>query len=247
MRLKFYLRGIGIGIIVTAIILHFTLGSSGQEMSDEQIKQRALELGMIENTVLKTDKDTSVSADAANASDKPVNVTSVSSNTTDNNKPENSNTENSKTENSNTENSKDKDSKTEVAKADDTKTDDSKIDDTKTDAAKTDDLKSDDSKTDTAKTDTVSANNSTTDDEKDKTSSVSGNQASTVSIVIYAGDGSFAAAKRAYDAGLVDSAAEFDMFLCQNGYDKKLTVGDHKVPVGASEEEIAKILTSATR
>ena len=58
MKLKFYLRGIGLGIIVTALVLHFTLASSDSAMSDEQIKQRAMELGMIENTVPNISKNT---------------------------------------------------------------------------------------------------------------------------------------------------------------------------------------------
>ena len=51
MKIRYYLRGLGLGILVTAIF--FLVGdSSGKTMSDEQIKARAKELGMIESTVL---------------------------------------------------------------------------------------------------------------------------------------------------------------------------------------------------
>ena len=51
MKMRYYLRGLGLGILVTAIF--FLVGdSSGKTMSDEQIKARAKELGMIESTVL---------------------------------------------------------------------------------------------------------------------------------------------------------------------------------------------------
>ena len=49
MKLRPYLRGLGIGIIVTAIILHFSLKTAnGAPMTDSEIKARAAELGMIE-------------------------------------------------------------------------------------------------------------------------------------------------------------------------------------------------------
>lgn len=51
MKIRYYLRGLGLGILFTAVF--FLLGGdSKQTMSDEMIKERAKELGMIENTVL---------------------------------------------------------------------------------------------------------------------------------------------------------------------------------------------------
>lgn len=50
MKLKYYLRGLGIGILVTAVILGIT-GKDGT-MSDEEIKLRAKELGMVEQRTL---------------------------------------------------------------------------------------------------------------------------------------------------------------------------------------------------
>ena len=50
MKLRYYLRGLGIGIVVTAIIMSFT--RQPEKLTDAQIKMRALELGMIEESVL---------------------------------------------------------------------------------------------------------------------------------------------------------------------------------------------------
>ena len=50
MKLRYYLRGLGIGIIVTAIIMSFT--RQPEKLTDAQIKMRALELGMVEESVL---------------------------------------------------------------------------------------------------------------------------------------------------------------------------------------------------
>lgn len=49
MKLKYYLRGLGIGIVVTAIILTIALERKPQALTDAEIKAKAAELGMVEN------------------------------------------------------------------------------------------------------------------------------------------------------------------------------------------------------
>ncbi len=51
MKIRFYLRGLGLGILVTSIFF-LICGRSSQTMSDEMIKARAKELGMTESMVL---------------------------------------------------------------------------------------------------------------------------------------------------------------------------------------------------
>ncbi|MCR5156655.1 MAG: hypothetical protein K6C96_08230 [Butyrivibrio sp.] len=48
MKLKYYLRGMGIGIILTAIVMGFALGGRKATISDAEVIRRAKELGMIE-------------------------------------------------------------------------------------------------------------------------------------------------------------------------------------------------------
>ena len=45
MKLKYYLRGLGIGMILTTFILMISF--SGKKMSDEEVIKRAEELGMV--------------------------------------------------------------------------------------------------------------------------------------------------------------------------------------------------------
>lgn len=47
MKLKYYLRGLGIGIIVTTIILVSCFSMQKPKMTDEQIIEKAAQLGMI--------------------------------------------------------------------------------------------------------------------------------------------------------------------------------------------------------
>ena len=51
MKLKYYLRGLGIGIIVTAVIMGVSKDNSPVEMTDAQIVERAKELGMIDGVL----------------------------------------------------------------------------------------------------------------------------------------------------------------------------------------------------
>ena len=62
-------------------------------------------------------------------------------------------------------------------------------------------------------------------------------------ITVNSGDGSHTVAKKLADAGVVISADDFDAFLCQYGYDKKLRTGTFSIPADASDEQIAKIVT----
>ena len=47
MKLKYYLRGLGIGIIITTITLSIVSGKDSKSMSDEEVIARASELGMV--------------------------------------------------------------------------------------------------------------------------------------------------------------------------------------------------------
>ena len=48
MKLKYYLRGLGIGIAVTAVLLSIS-SKDGQTLTDAQIRERAVQLGMVDN------------------------------------------------------------------------------------------------------------------------------------------------------------------------------------------------------
>lgn len=50
MKLKYYLRGIGIGIVVTAVIMGVALGNPTGGISDAEVRARAEKLGMSDDT-----------------------------------------------------------------------------------------------------------------------------------------------------------------------------------------------------
>lgn len=56
MKLKYYLRGLGIGMIVTALIMGISFshrqGQETQTLTDDQIRERAEQLGMVDSSEL---------------------------------------------------------------------------------------------------------------------------------------------------------------------------------------------------
>ncbi|SHJ93582.1 hypothetical protein SAMN02745136_01260 [Anaerocolumna jejuensis DSM 15929] len=58
MNLKYYIRGIGVGILFTAVIMSVAFHSMpGKELTDAQIKERAKKLGMVESESADSLKD----------------------------------------------------------------------------------------------------------------------------------------------------------------------------------------------
>lgn len=222
MELKYYLRGLGIGIAMTAIIMGIAL-SGKRTMTDEEIVARAKELGLVENTVLLNDTDD----DAAQVDADDVNEIGQSI--------EQQPQENDTAAIGGTEQDQD-----DMAAADGMEAD--------PDDAVSDDVNSDE---DTATgQDDVTIGSTEADSATDsETESGNANEAITFAalktITIKGGEGSYTVAKKLEDVGVVTSAANFDTFLCEHGYDKRLRTGTFSIPADASDEQIARIITGA--
>ncbi len=271
MKLRYYLRGLGVGIIVTAIIMNIAF-SNKQEMSDEEIKARAAELGMIEDTVLAPNQtptptagaaadgqgwtnivtptqtdDIAVSHAAGQTTEQPAQGEAASGVPT----PTAAITETPMSSPTATPTAKPTAVPTAIPTPTPTATPTAKptvvptatpTPTAKPTAAPTA------TPTPTAKP-TAAPTATPTPTAKPTaapTATPTPTQAvqETVTITINSGEGSGTVSRKAAQAGLVADAADFDRYLCANGYDKKLAVGNHIIPVGASYEEIAKKLTS---
>lgn len=64
-----------------------------------------------------------------------------------------------------------------------------------------------------------------------------------IQIVIAKGDDSGTVSRKLYNAGLIENAAEYDAFLMQHGYDKKISTGTKIIYATDSWQEIAEKLT----
>lgn len=65
MKLKYYMRGLGIGIAVTALLMGVAFSGHKETMTDEEIRQRALEMGMVDDESGVLAKDLKMDEDEA--------------------------------------------------------------------------------------------------------------------------------------------------------------------------------------
>lgn len=217
MRIKYYLRGLGIGIVVTALLMGFAKGGQKETLTDAEIVERAKSLGMIESSVL--------SADLGNKQDLSVNDISGM----------NQQEETQKTE---SEAEKDNPEITEPG----VETDSSETTEPEKEI-ETENPEKTKSNTETEKTEQTEPEKET--EVLKETEPAESNEITTEKryvVTIYSGEGSGVVANRLEEMGVIEDAAEFDQYLCQNGYDKRLTTGNHEINAGADKKEIAEAL-----
>ena len=77
MKLKYYLRGVGIGVIITTLIFMILLPFHKNNLSDAEIKEKAQALGMVDATrtdsdsgTLKSDMDNTTASDTDTATEQ---------------------------------------------------------------------------------------------------------------------------------------------------------------------------------
>lgn len=178
MKLKYYLRGLSIGVIISVIFFTVYTNNRNQNMTDDEIRARAKELGMIENSILNSSNQTSNMEEDPTEPDEPT-------------------------------------SQEEPADLTDSQ---DELDQYDISQEKLDDV----TEPDNTELDSVE----------------------TVTIIIERGDSSYTASKKLLEAGIIEDAKDFDQYLSQNGYDKKILTGSHEVPVTGTYEDFAKSITS---
>ena len=230
MNLKYYLRGLGVGIVVTSLILGIGLGSRKETLSNEEIKERARALGMVEEPVTvaeaaaqqeeeaqekvtadpvpeenaEGDAETIVSAEPEVSSEPAVSVSAA---------PETS--------------------------------EEPKV------SAASEPAASEEPKVSAASEPAASAApeagatpeagvKPVADEAEEDSGTAPAKEI--VDITINPGEGSYVISQKLEQSGLVDDATEYDAYLCDNGYHTKLRAGVHKIPMGSTREEIAKLL-----
>lgn len=197
MKLKYYLRGLGIGILVTAVIMGIASGK--RQMTDEEVRARAKELGMVESTVLSHIADMTQPDDT---------------------EPEN----------------KEVDESEPAAMPEESEAADA-LEESKPapmpEESEPEDMPEEGGAADTPK----ESEPEDTPKENDPAESTP------VVIVIKSGQSSVSVSRMLAEAGLVKDATAYDKYLCENGYDKKIQTGTYELTAGASEEEIARIIT----
>lgn len=225
MNLKYYLRGLGVGIVVTSLILGIGLGSRKETLSNEEIKERARELGMVEESITVAEAAAQKEEEAQEAE---VTVAPV---------PE-----------ENAESDAEPEMSSEPAVSTGAAPEVSSEPAVSTGAAPEASEKPNVSAASEPAASTAAEAGATPEagvkpvaDEAEEDNGTAPEK-EIVDITINPGEGSYVISQKLEQSGLIDDAAEYDAYLCDNGYHTKLRAGVHKIPMGSTREEIAKLL-----
>lgn len=258
MKLRYYMRGLGIGIFVTAILMALTIHGKTERLTDEQIIERAEALGMemkYSSDVLADTVSENAAEDTKSAEppDQVKEETSLANRLQAEEMEENpllagAGVDSSADEQDN--------NAADTAQQDIYHEDPDAAERTeaKTDTTDRKEQTQDGSAQENAAGEKNTATNSSADakaagQDEGVAGETSAADTQTVTgaakqITVSSGDGSDTVARKLYEAGLISDAAAYDRYLCQNGYDKKICTGVKTIPAGATEAEIAQILTT---
>lgn len=178
MKLKYYLRGLGVGIICTAIIMGIALsGKEKEKLTDAEIIERARLLGMVmEEKQEETPNDTNDQEE--NASDKAEDGTedgAEENNSQDNTIPQ------------------------------------------------------------------VQDEGQILPDESQQQPVATEPEIKTIDVL--PGEYSDVVSQKLFEAGLIPDATAFNKYLTDSKQDENIMVGTYQIPMGASQDEIIKILS----
>ena len=219
MKLKYYLRGLGIGMAVTALILGISFsGRQGQEaqtLTDEQIRERASELGMVDSSELTL---AALQNSAQPQTTMEPEVTEEPKLTED---PETT-------------------TEPEATAELETTTEPKATTEPET---MTDPEATVEPETMTEPETTAEPKMTTEPEATEELELTTAPEQSQTTITIKKGSDSGSVSRMFYEAGLVENAKAFDNYLCNNGYSRSINPGIYEIAPGTSEEEIAKIIT----
>ena len=222
MRLKYYLRGAGVGVLVTTLIFVTVLAFSraNKPTTDDQIIADAMALGMVfpDNEESKIDEPGVIPVEN--------NEASVSDATLQQN------------ESVELETPTDNEQLAQTLEEIKNLTDAAAAEQANLDAQRAEGAE--EKKTEDVKTDTTA-------ETKKEEEAVVTSTAEKIAFSVGGGDSSYDVAKNLVKQGLVQDALAYDRYLEQNGYDRKLKTGTFYLDTNMSEEEIAQVLIGKNR
>lgn len=237
MKLKYYLRGLGIGILLSTLIISLANKKTVKiELTDAEIIERAEALGMKMTNV-------NIDWDAVNDSIKEGN--------SDHTEEEKENQVDLENEESKKDTSHNEESKNEIPETDvktqeeenqvsDNLSSDSTEKENQGDSSSIDENVIADSKDSQNENDEQAAD--TYDD--DKNTSEDSKQERIVAITIKAGMTAYQVSKMLEDAGVIENAYDFDNYLIENDKAEQILSQKVEIKIGSDYETIAKLITN---
>lgn len=233
MNLKYYLRGLGIGIIVTALIMNIAAGRK-ETLTNEEIKERAKALGMVEEGTLLEDAQAALNTlgnSGTSSSEESEDVQNLTGDGALEETPSPSGNETSEEESKPSGN----ETPEEESKPSENETPEEIPKQSESEETEGTPQQSEDN----GESEVIIETEGIWPSDEDRT------EGENITVQVRKGEGSYTVCKRLEEAGIISSASEFDTFLCQNGYDKKIRAGTFEIPTSAGQEEIARILIGA--
>ena len=260
MKLKYMLRGIGLGAILMAAIMYFVYGKSNKALSDDEIKAKARELGMMtvsefQEKELNSLKDKMPNlSDTSKTEDKVSNTSSTISNTPseESGETEQTSDEGNKTKEEgtatgdNTGNAETGNAKAEPSKEGTAQAGTSAGGNSTASEAKTSDTQNSNTETTKSKS-RDTKNKKVTKKAKPKPKQVKEAPKpsvaySKVSFTVSVGMTSERVSASLKALGIIDDSAKFNRYLVSNGYSTRIKVGTVELQAGQSYAEIASKL-----
>ena len=237
------MRGIGVGILICALILIISRINTPADISDEEIVSRARALGMVNpgDLSLSAAEDLGNGEAAASAPDNNTGSTSDTVMDTD----QSGHTDSTADAGTDTDRNADNVSTDDAGLAADQSGDNDSTAEAGTDA----DQNADNGSTADAGTDTDQ--NGNTDSTLDTvTDAGQSGDAETVPdgnsyavLVVERGNSSDVVARRLESLGVITDPVDFDKYLVANGYASRISVGTFQIPYGSDYDYIARAIT----
>ncbi len=219
MRAKYFLKGMGIGVTVTALIFTIAFALNPPALSDEEVIARAKTLGMIESDeTLENQEDIKEEA-AGDEQDENGEQDATVEEVTEEKGEEAEDSEDSG-----------EDEGKEVSKEEAWKAL-KKLQDEQA-AKESGDSKNTPDNSEYKTTDTVNDNSA----ESEATGELK-------AFSVNNGEDSAVVSSRLYRQGIIDDPNAFDQYLTSHGYDTRIHPGSYNIPSGASYEAIANAIT----
>ena len=224
MKLKYYLRGLGLGVIFATLIMTISSVIHNNNLSDEEIIKRAQKLGMVMQE--SQTEDSLFGPSKEETKTETESKTESESQTESESKPE-------------TESKQETESKPESESEPETE---SKLE-SESEQSKETESQPESQIESESQQESESQDTPQQDSETEEQTGPTQQEIRIVEIVVNSNDTPRIVSAKLYEAGLIDSAADFRAYLSKKGYSKKIRIGVYKIREGMSYEEIAKIIT----
>ena len=232
MRLKYFLRGLGIGIVVTTIILAIS-HNAGRRMSDSEVIERAKELGMAYTTAAQENSTESAADTTEPETDTTEPVTTGQESPTDTEAGSTAETESSEASTTVQETAT---GIRETTTQQETTTQETTTQETTATRA------AQESTTET--THEASATEAETTQAENESTETEASTVITYTLTIASGMSSNTVCDILKKNGIIADSGDFDRFLVSNGYADRIRVGSFEVNSGMSYDELAAVFCS---